>query len=357
MLKQFYSKLVLQYPKSILLLLFFAVAFLGTQAFKMEVDASAETLLLEDDKDLKFARLISERYQTPDLLVIAYTPKDDLLSEKTRSEIKALSDELTELAGVESVVSLLNVPLMQSPAKPIKEMLENIPTLESPEVNRTMAKYELLNSPIYKNNLVSENFRTTALMINLKMDDQYRDLLKKRDALRQKERDKTISSAEKVELKSVAKTFKLHRDMLRMVEHRNIEEIRSVMDGYRGHAALFLGGVSMISDDMITYVKQDLKTYGIIVLFLLILVLWVVFRELQWVLLPVMIVTVSIISTIGLLGMFGWEVTVISSNFVSLQLIITMSIIIHLIVRYRELTAQEDDATQHELVLKTFRLL
>jgi predicted RND superfamily exporter protein len=185
------------------------------------------------------------------------------------------------------------------------------------------------------------------------MDDQYRDLLKKRDALRQKERDKTISSAEKVELKSVAKTFKLHRDMLRMVEHRNIEEIRSVMDGYRGHAALFLGGVSMISDDMITYVKQDLKTYGIIVLFLLILVLWVVFRELQWVLLPVMIVTVSIISTIGLLGMFGWEVTVISSNFVSLQLIITMSIIIHLIVRYRELTAQEDDATQHELVLKT----
>ena len=353
MLKQLYSDLVLKYPKSILLLLFFVVALLGTQAFKMEVDASAETLLLENDKDLQFTRLISERFQTPDFLVIAYTPKDDLLSDKTRKEIKGLSDELTKLPHVESVTSLLNVPLMQSPAKPLKEMLENIPTLESPEVNRTMAKYELLNSPIYKNNLISEDFKTTALMINLKMDDRYRDLLKKRDALRQKERDKTISSAEKVELRSVAKTFKLHRDMLRMVEHKNIEDIRSVMDGYRGHAALFLGGVSMITDDMITYVKQDLKTYGVIVLFLLILVLWVVFRELHWVLIPVMIVTVSIISTIGLLGMFGWEVTVISSNFVSLQLIITMSIIIHLIVRYRELAGQKDDATQHELVLNT----
>jgi len=109
----------------------------------------------------------------------------------------------------------------------------------------------------------------------------------------------------------------------------------------------------MISDDMITYVKKDLQTYGIIVLFLLIVVLWVVFRELHWVLIPVMIVTVSIISSVGLLGMFGWEVTVISSNFVSLQLIITMSIIIHLIVRYRELADQKDDATQHELVLNT----
>ncbi len=353
MLKKFYSSFVLTYPKTILLTLFFAVAFLGTQAFKMEVDASAETLLLENDKDLQFARLISERYQTPDILVIAYTPESDLLSDTTLQEIEGLSDELTKLPGVESVTSLLNVPLMQSPARPIKEMLENIPTLASPDVNRTMAKYELLNSPVYKNNLVSENFKTTALMINLKSDPDYYTLLKQRDALRQKERDKTISSAEKVELQRVSKTFKLHRDMLRMIEHKNIEDIRSVMDGYRGQAALFLGGVSMISDDMITYVKQDLKTYGSIVLFLLILVLWMVFREIQWVLIPVLIVTVSIVSTIGLLGMFGWEVTVISSNFISLQLIITMSIIIHLIVRYRELANEEHDATQKKLVFET----
>ncbi len=353
MLKAFYSKIILNYPKSVLLLVFLAVAFFGSQAFKMEVDASAETLLLENDKDLQFARLISERYQTPDILVIAYSPKDDLLSDRTVTQIEKLSADLTQLASVDSVTSILTVPLMQSPPKPIKEMLENIPTLSSPDVNRTMAKYELLNSPVYKNNLVSENFRTTALMINLKTDEKYRELRVKRDALRQKERDGMITALEKKELKSVVRAFKLHRDMLRLSDHQNIENIREVMDNYRDHAALFLGGVSMISDDMITYVKQDLKTYGTIVLFLLILVLWVVFRELHWVLIPVLIVTVSIVSTIGLLGMFGWEVTVISSNFVSLQLIITMSIIIHLIVRYRELADQEDGAEQYELVLKT----
>jgi len=353
MVKTLYQNLVLKYPKSVLLLLFLMVAFLGSQAFKMEVDASAETLLLENDKDLQFTRLMSERYHTPDVLVIAYSPKEALLSETTVAQLKALSAALTALPNIESVTSILTVPLMQSPAKPIKEMLENIPTLSSPDVNRTMAKYELLNSPIYRNNLVSENFRTTALMLNLKADDKYRELRLKRDALRQKKRDGVLSRVEEVELKDTLKAFKLHRDISRLSDHQNIEKIREVMDDYRDHAELFLGGVSMISDDMVTFVKEDLKIYGSIVLFLLILVLWVVFGELHWVLIPVMILTVSIISTIGLLGMFGWEVTVISSNFVSLQLIITLSIIIHLIVRYRELASTEPDASQEELVLST----
>jgi len=353
MIKAFFSKVVLAYPKSILLVLFLMVAFLGSQAFKMEVDASAETLLLENDKDLQFSRLVTERYHTPDILVIAYTPIEGLLSEQSMADISSLSAKLEKLEHVDSVTSILTVPLMQSPAKPIKEMLKNIPTLSSGDVNRTMAKYELLNSPIYKENLVSEDFKTTAIMINLKSDTLYRELRVQRNALHQKERDEGLTSNERQRLKEVVKSFKLRQNMSRLQEHQNIEDIRSIMTEYHDHAELFLGGVSMISDDMITFVKEDLKVYGSIVLFLLILVLWIVFRELHWVLLPVMILTVSIIATIGLLGIFGWQVTVISSNFVSLQLIITMSIIIHLIVRYRELARERQEATQYDLVLET----
>ena len=353
MIRAFFSKVVLAYPKSILLILFLLVALLGTQAFKMEVDASAETLLLENDIDLQFSRLITERYQTPDILVIAYTPEQALLSDESIADIAALSKSLESLDQVDSVTSVLTVPLMQSPSKPIKEMLKNIPTLASKDVNRTMAKYELLNSPIYKNNLVSKDFKTTALIINLKTDKTYRELRVKRNMLHQKEHDIGLNSSEKLLLKGTIKSFKLRQKMLRLQEHQNIEDIRSIMINYHDHAELFLGGVSMISDDMITFVKEDLKTYGSIVLFLLILVLWIVFKELHWVLLPVMILTVSIIATLGLLGIFGWQVTVISSNFISLQLIITMSIIIHLIVRYRELAKEDLQSTQYTLVLET----
>lgn len=319
----------------------------------MEVDASAETLLLENDKDLQYSRMISERYQTPDILVIAYTPKKPLLSKEVRQDIKALSDALEKLPQIDSVTSILNVPLMQSPPKPIKEMLEDIPTMMSPDINFTMARYELLNSPIYRNNLVSKNFKTTALLLNLKTDKRYRELLHKRDRLRAKEREGSITDEEKSALKEVLKSFKLHRDVIRLLDHKNIEDIRTIMAEHKADAELFLGGVSMISDDMISFVKDDLKVYGSIVLFLLILVLWIVFGELHWVLIPVLILTISIIATIGLLGMFGWEVTVISSNFVSLQLIITLSIIIHLIVRYRELVNEQPEASQNTLVLET----
>ena len=353
MIDSFYSNYILRYPKSVLLLLFLMVAFLGSQAFKMEVDASAETLLLESDKDLEFSRMISERYHTPDILVIAYTPEASLIDVDVLKDISALSDELRALPMVDSVTSILNVPLMQSPKKPLKEMLEQIPTLSSKDVNKTMAKYELLESPIYKNNLVSEDFKTTALMINLKSDKTFRKLRLQRDALRLKDREGSLSEEEQKSYKRVLQTFKLHRDMLRLSDHQNIENIREVMEHHRDHAKLFLGGVSMISDDMVSFVKEDLKVYGSIVLFLLIVVLWVIFGTLHWVLIPVLILTVSIISTVGVLGMFGWEVTVISSNFVSLQLIITLSIIIHLIVRYRELLATKPNASQKQLVLET----
>ena len=353
MLRNFYEKIVLQYPKSILLILFIGILFLGTQAFKMEVDASAETLLLENDKDLHYTRLVSQRYHTPDILVIAYTPKGDLLSKEVRDDLKSLSDSLSALTGVSSVTSILNVPLMQSPPRPIKEMLENIPTLTSNDVNYTMAKYEFLNSPIYKNNLVSKNFKTTALMINLKGDKRYQELLHLRDTLREKERTGVITPAERLQLKDTLKRFKLHRDAMRLLNHQVIEDVRAVMKEHKEKAELFLGGVSMISDDMIGFVKEDLKVYGSIVLVLLIFVLWLVFGQLHWVLIPVLILAVSIVATLGLLGMFGWEVTVISSNFVSLQLIITMSIIIHLIVRYRELISENPQHTQKRLVLDT----
>jgi len=263
MIDRFYSHYILRYPKSVLLLLFVLVAFLGSQAFKMEVDASAETLLLENDKDLHYSRMVSERYHTPDILVIAYTPTAALLSKEVRDDLKALSDELTQLSDVSSVTSILNVPLMQSPPRPIKEMLENIPILTSADVNYTMAKYEFLNSPIYKENLVSNNFKTTALMINLKTDARYRELLHLRDTLREKERTKSITPEERLQLKDTLKRFKRHRDAMRILNHQTIEDIRAIMQEHKAHAELFLGGVSMISDDMVGFVKEETRKHAI----------------------------------------------------------------------------------------------
>ncbi|MCW8838978.1 MAG: MMPL family transporter [Thiovulaceae bacterium] len=311
MIKNIYNSTVLNYPKYVLFFIFLLVSFLAYEAFNLKVDASAKTLLLEDDKDLAYSREVYKRYKSQDLLVIAYTPKSYLLDDSTIKNIKKISSELKKLSLVDSVSSIVNIPLLQTSQLSFAELANGAKTLEDKDIDKNEVKKELLNNPLYIENFVSPDFKTTSIMINLK-DNYSKD-----------------------------------------IRHQNIVEVRSIMNKYREDAQMFLGGANMIADDMITYVKNDLKNYGAIVLLLLILILYIVFKEIKWVLLPLTILFASIISSIGLLGLFEWEVTVVSSNFISFQLILTTSIIIHLIVRYRELASKETELVQRDLVLET----
>jgi len=353
MLSFFYDRLLLAYPKTFLLLILLAVAALGYEARKLEIDASAETLMLEDDQDLQFTRQVSTRYGSSDFLVISYIPRDDLFSDGVLNDLTLLRDELTVLNGVESVISILDVPLLESPPRPIKELVRDVTTLKSPNIDRELARKEFQNSPIYRNLLVSPDLSTTALQVNLPNDTLFRELLKLRNELQEKSKATGLSSAESAELDDVLSRFKAHRDIMRAKQHRNIAEVRAVMDGHRESADLFLGGVSMVADDLVTFIKADLKIFGLGVLCLLAVTLLLIFGRMQWVFLPLLCSVFSVVSTCGLLGIFGWEVTVISSNFISLQLIITMAVTIHLVVRYRELVCQSPGADQRQLVLET----
>lgn len=352
MLRTFYDRFILAYPKTVLLLMLLALTAMAIEARKLEVDASAETLVLEDDQDLQFTRQIDARYGGSDYLIISYSPYDDLFSAEVLADLATLRDELTALEGVASVTTILDVPLLESPPRPIKELVSNVPTLSSPGIDLELARREFQDSPIYRNLLVSPDLRTTALQVNLPDDPVFRDMLQQRKILRAKPR-KELTPEERVALAELQDRFKVYRDQLREKQHRNIVEVRAVMQQHRETAKLFLGGVSMIADDLITFIKSDLKTFGSSVILLLAITLWLIFRQGRWVILPLLCSTLSVVVTCGLLGAFGWEVTVISSNFISLQLIITMAIVIHLIVRYRELICHDPSRSQHELVLAT----
>ena len=353
MLKNFYNKLIFVYPKSVLLSLFLLVSFLSYHALDLRVDASPDTLLLENDRDLLYSRIVSQRYRSPDFLVIAYTPKSDLLAPETLQAIKALSDDLIKLPLVKSITSVYNIPFLQSPPKPVKDLVEHIPTIQGGDVNLTMARAELLNNPLYHENIVSPDLKTTAIIINLPYDKKYYELLDKRTKLKTASKLKTATLQDKQNYISSKEEFTAYTDSLREAQHQNIVQIRAVMDRHRDKAEMFLGGVAMISDDLITFVKNDLKTYGVIVLLLLIVVLWILFKEPRWVLIPILTLAASIFSSLGFLGLFDFPITVISSNYVSLQLILTTSIIIHLIVRYRELAHKFPSQKQKDLVLHT----
>ncbi|CAA6798611.1 MAG: Unknown protein, partial [uncultured Sulfurovum sp.] len=329
------------------LLILFVLSF-GYYATKLEIDASSETLLLENDTDLKFSREMSKRFQGENFLIITYRPNSDMFSAKSKNEIQNLSQALEKLPLVKSIDSILTVPLLLSPPKPIQELIDDVKTLGNSNVETSLVQNEFLTNPLYHGNIISKDFKTSAIIVNLHKDDKYNEFIQKRDAL-----NSATTEAEKKELKNITTAFKLHRDERRIIEQKNIENIREIMTQYGKNSTLFLGGVNMIANDLVTFVKNDLLIYGSTLVLILIIVLWMVFRRLRWVMLPIFISILSVIAVSATLGFFAWEITVISSNFIALQLIITISIVLHLIVHYNELISKYPKASNHRVILAT----
>ena len=353
-MRQIFKFIIAKNKLVIALVLVLSVVF-GYLSTKLSIDASAETLLLEHDPDLKAYRQIAKRYDSPGLLVVAFTPKDDLFSPKNLELIKNLSDELAKNDMVSSVISILNVPLLNSVKGGVTGILDHTPTLSDKDINISKAKLEFAKSPIYSGNLISKDLKTTAIALNLKQDDKFNELLNERNLLSQKESNGTITQAEKEKFKALLAEFKACRDELRKSDHKNLEAIKAAIAKFNANDELFLGGANMIADDMIGFIKSDLLVYGLSVLALLSFSLWLFFRQVRWIVLPMFICAVSAIFTTGIFGMFGWEVTVISSNYIALQLIITISTVIHLVVSYREFYAKHPKYSQNQLIYLTLR--
>jgi uncharacterized protein len=349
----FYTGYILNRPILVIIALLGLFTYLGFHVKDFRLDASADSLILEKDTDYKYFLEINKTYGTSRYLLMTYKPKGDLFSPETLGKLGSLRDELSEIKRVSSVFTILDVPLLRNPPVPIKELMENIKDLEDPAVDLQLARTELSNSPIYQELLISYDMKMTALVVNLTDDEEFERIIFRRNELRQKQIGNTITPAERSELEQLKLAYRECKIRLDKEKHSDIAAVRKIMEGYRQDAELFLGGVSMITDDMITFIRNDIKIFGIGIFIFLIVTLGVIFRKVRWVILPTLCCALSVLSMIGLLGIFGWEVTVISSNFISLQLIITMALTIHLIVRYRELLVENPEWSQQELVKET----
>ena len=375
-IKQKLARMLVSAPKLSLALALILCAFLCAFAPKLAIDASTQTLLLENDKDLELWRDITKRYEIPNTLVIAYTPNSDLLSQSSISTLAALSKDLAQIKGVKSVFSMLDAPLLLSSGLKFSDLLGTIPTLKDSNASKEAIKAEFLSSPFYKNSLVSSDFKTTALLLTLEPNSRYDEFIASITALENTLKTAENNATAKTLLKEQRAAFKAYRDELRVAEHEQIAQIRQVIAKYNQNSQngiphqdefsnsqngipyqdefpssqLFLGGINMIADDMIAFVRSDLVTYGLATLLLCSLCLFVYYLQLRYVFLAIFICLVCVGVASGLFGLLGFEITVISSNYIALQLIITLSVVIHLINSYREFFRKKSSFSQKAIV-------
>ncbi|MBI2799360.1 MAG: RND family transporter [Gammaproteobacteria bacterium] len=345
-----YDRLVLAQPRLVLVCLGLFFVLFGAGLADFRLDASADSLLLENDPDLKHFRELNQRYHARDFLFVTVTPRGGIFSAEGLKLIARLRTALKAVPAVESVVTVLDVPLVKNVPGKLSEAATHYRTLESSEVNFERARQELTESPLYRNVVMSPDASTTAIRVVLKDHADFRTLQNERGDLLFKRGTTALTEAESARLATIEPVYQRAKDGVDIANHQTLETLRALIAQFSSQAEIHLGGISMIADDMISYVRSDIIVFGIGALALTLGVLGYIFREARWVVTPVITCAVSTVIILGLLGYIGWHLTVISSNFIAINLILTISINIHLIVHYRELLEEHPTWSQFELV-------
>jgi len=357
-LTSLYDMAIIEKPYFSLFFILSLILFFSLSIPNFKMDASADSLVLENDQALKYYRATSARYGTEDFVVITFKPVGGIYNKKSLSILDDLSKDIkSNVDNVSEVLTILDVPLLDSPQIGFSDLANEQRTLRTEGVDLDLVKKEFLTSPIYKNLLMSSDSTTTVLVVYFSKDDKYFSLLNERNNLREISLQRELSSNEKILLKKSELDFKNYSAKYSAKEKENIKKIRKVVSKYKKDASMFLGGVPMITSDMTDFIAQDIKKFGIGVFIFLVLILFVIFKSLRWIVIPLFGCVASVIFVSGLSGFIDWRITVISSNFAAILLIITMSMTIHLAVRFRELKAKNVDLDNKNIVKETIHYM
>ncbi len=350
MLSKIYKKLIIDFSKTTLALLLILIGFSIYHSKNFNLDASSDALLLEGDKDLKYLREVNERYKSKDFLVLTYTPVSSFTEKETILNLQLLKSKIEKLTWVDSVITVIDVPLLKSTDENLMDRLKNYKNLSYPEIDRKRGFDEILNSPIYKNYVISEDGKTSGIVVYLKKDERLAEYIKIKDKYFIQSEETGLTKEEKNSYKKFIKEYDEYKNLYNVRNRQNIKEIRDVISKYGENAKIHLGGIPMIADDMMSFIKNDIFVFGIGVLIFIILTLWLIFKNIKWVIMPLIGCLTSVVVMIGLLGLIGWKVTVISSNFIALMLILNMAMNIHVTVRFLQLKKEFPELSKSQAV-------
>ena len=350
MFSKIYKTIIIDFSKIAVVLICFALSYFLYFAKDFKLDASSDSLLLESDKDLNYLREINERYGSKDYLVLTYAPVLSFAEEETIINLQFLKSKIEKLDWVDGIITIIDVPLLKSSDEPLMERLKNYKTLSYPEIDKDRGFEEIINSPIYKDYIISADGKTSGIVVYLKQDKKLKELIKTKNNYFNLELEENLNKSQKKKRDIFNKEYDAYKNIYNQKNHQNINEIRKVIKKYTVDAEVHLGGLPMITDDMMSFIKNDIVVFGIGVFIFIIITLWIIFKRIKWVIIPLLGCTFSVGTMVGILGLLGWKVTVISSNFIALMLILNMAMNIHVTVRFLQMKKEYENISIKEAV-------
>ena len=331
------------------------LGFSGINHFKL--DASTDALLLEDDPALRQYREAVQNYGFGDFLIVTFEDSRGLFSPEVIKQLTELVQDIGQVEGVSSVLSLLDAVVLPEESVPLSEVITALRQLTDDDIDLSLAKRQLTASPVFRDLLVDQQGNLSAIQVNLNPGDpRYSELVDERYTIRDLAQAGQGGPELDRKLEEINAEISAVNERILLRQQKLVADMRAVLDSYRSDTTVLrLGGPAMIIVDMVESIAEDMVVFGIAAALLFIIVLSLFFRRLAWVMLPVTISAAVVLFMSGLLGWLDWKVTVISSNFAALLMILAVSLSVHLVVRHRELCGRMPDATDPQLALETCR--
>lgn len=292
--------------------------------------------MLESDPDLEYYREVHRSYGGGDAyIIVGFTPKADFLDGDTIALIEDLANQFRAIPGISAVTGIHNVPLLLQPQVDKETGETGFMTLSSPQVDIEKARQELTASPIYTDNLISSDLSTTAIKVDFETDRRLAELLQHRYALL----ESPLGEAQRAELEAVRIDILAERQAISRLYREVLVAVREIIADASDKGEFYLAGVPLIGNDTRAFVVQDIKTFGIAILIIMVLVLWLFFRQPVWIFLALVCAALNVLLVSGITQLLGFQLTIISSNFVALLIIFSIALSMHVIIRYQEIQA------------------
>lgn len=351
----FLANVIIRHAKLILVLFTICGVLAAWSAQQFKIDASADTLLIKNNKMFVETQVMNERFSPQEFILVAYKPKaHEVFSQQSFNDIQQISSELKRLPRVADVTNILNVPLLSLSGKLDPNLKPEQLTWQANHYSSEKMREVFTDHPLFTDLLVNKDQTATAMQIVFKPNAELRDIQSQIIAIQKTILDGELTEQDEQKIAELKKQAEPIEQKLKKTRQQEIKQIYQTIEPFKDDADLYLGGAYVLGQQMIDIIQSDLVIFGSAIGLAICLILFIFFRKIRWVILPLLCCGLSVILTVGLFGLLDFRATVISSNFIALQLILTLAVVVHLIVEFRQLEEQNSEANQQELLRQTF---
>lgn len=347
------SRVVTNHPYLVVIAMLIVVLAASMHIKDIHIDASPDSLMLESDPDLKYYREVHRHYGTDEFIMVGFKPNGDLLAPETIKFVANIADKFKNIDGIAAVTAINNVPLLAQLEQDEKTGKTIFANLLSSKIDIEKARKEFLSSPIYLNNLVSQDLSTTAIKVDIQRNLNLVKLIQEKYKYLEKQESEELNQKELAELNVIRASIFDERQIINNRYKIILSSMRKIVAQEKDNGSFYLAGAPLIGNDMNAYVVKDVKVFGIAIFIIMVFVLFLFFRRPAWVFLALVCAVLNVALVSGIISLLGFQLTIISSNYVALLIIFSITLSIHVIIRFQEIQTLHPDKSIDEQITTT----